>query len=120
MADPVDLAALLASFAEPWQPRTVAALNDYDIRVVKTRGEFTEHSHPETDEMFLVLSGRLVIRLGEDEVALEPGQLFVVPRGRRHQPVSPDGAEVLLVEPRATVNTGDTPSALTTDPIRIT
>jgi mannose-6-phosphate isomerase-like protein (cupin superfamily) len=120
MADAVDLASVLASFPEPWRPRTVAALNDYDIRVVKTHGEFTEHAHPETDELFLVLSGRLVIRLGDDEVALGPGQLFVVPRGRRHQPVSPDGAEVLLVEPRTTVNTGDTPSRLTTDPIRLT
>ena len=111
---------MLASFLEPWKPRTVAALNDYDIRVVRARGEFTEHAHLETDEMFLVLSGRLVIRLGDDEVALGPGQLSVVPRGRRHQPVSPDGAEVLLVEPRTTVNTGDTPSPLTTEPIRLT
>jgi mannose-6-phosphate isomerase-like protein (cupin superfamily) len=120
MADAVDLASVIASFAEPWKPRTVARLNDHEIRVVRTRGEFTENAHPETDELFLVLSGRLVIRLGDDEVALGPGQLYVVPRGRRHQPVSPDGAEVLLVEPRTTVNTGDTPSELTTDPIRLT
>ena len=60
MADAIDLATVLGSFAEPWRPRNVAALNDYDIRVVKTHGEFTEHAHPETDEMFLVLSGRLV------------------------------------------------------------
>ncbi|MGP8159875.1 MAG: cupin domain-containing protein [Candidatus Dormibacteria bacterium] len=119
MADAIDLATVLASFGEPWRPRTVAALNDYDVRVVRTQGEFTEHAHPETDELFLVLSGRLVIRLGGDEVTLGPGQLFVVPRGRRHQPVSPEGAEVLLVEPRTTVNTGDTPSELTTEPIRL-
>ncbi|MGA2283517.1 MAG: cupin domain-containing protein [Candidatus Dormibacteria bacterium] len=120
MADAIDLATVLASFREPWRPRTVATLNDYDIRVVRTHGEFTEHAHPETDELFLVLSGRLAIRLGDDEVRLGPGQLFVVPRGRRHQPVSPEGAEVLLVEPRTTVNTGDTPSELTTAPIPLT
>jgi mannose-6-phosphate isomerase-like protein (cupin superfamily) len=119
MTQRVDLGAVLATFQGPWQPRTVAALNDYDIRVVKTRGEFTEHAHPETDELFLVLSGSLVIRLGEDEVTLGPGQLAVVPRGRRHQPVSVEGAEVLLIEPRGTVNTGDTPSHLTTEPIRL-
>ncbi len=119
MPHPVDLSAILASFDEPWKPRTVAALNDYDVRVVRTRGEFTEHAHPETDELFLVLSGSLVIRMGDDRVALGPGQLFVVPRGVRHQPISAEGAEVLLVEPGTTVNTGDSPSELTTHPVRL-
>jgi len=88
-------------------------MNDYDVRVVRTHGEFTRHSHPETDELFIVLSGSLTIRLEQDEVTLGPGQLYVVPRGAQHQPCSEHGAEVLLVEPTATVNTGDTPSALT-------
>lgn len=113
MANAVDLTSILSTFDEPWAPRTVAVLNDYDVRVVKTQGEFTWHSHPETDELFLVLTGTLTIRLDDDEVELSPGQLFVVPRGVRHQPVSPDGAHVLLVEPGTTVNTGDTPSHLT-------
>lgn len=115
MQTPVDLAAVLSSFAEPWAPRTVATLNDYDVRVVRTRGEFTRHSHPETDEFFLVLTGSLTIRLDDGDVELGPGQAYVVPRGVPHQPVSPDGAEVLLIEPSATVNTGDTPSGLTAE-----
>ncbi len=115
MTQPVDLAAVLSTFTEPWSPRTVAILNDYDVRVVKTHGEFTRHSHPETDEVFLVLAGSLTIRLDDGEVTLGPGQLYVVPRGVYHQPVSTDGAEVLLIEPTDTVNTGDTPSELTTD-----
>jgi mannose-6-phosphate isomerase-like protein (cupin superfamily) len=109
----VDLAAILAAFTEPWAPRTVATLNDYDVRVVKTSGEFSRHRHPETDELFLVLSGRLTIRMDAGDVDLEPGDLYVVPRGLHHQPVSRDGAEVLLIEPSATVNTGDTPSEFT-------
>jgi mannose-6-phosphate isomerase-like protein (cupin superfamily) len=112
---PVDLAAVLAGIDEPWSPRTVAVLNDYDLRVVHTRGEFTRHSHPETDEVFLVLSGSLTIRMGDGDVTLGPGQLYVVPRGTPHQPYSADGAQVLLVEPSATVNTGDTPSELTAE-----
>jgi mannose-6-phosphate isomerase-like protein (cupin superfamily) len=115
MHSPIDLAAALARFEEPWQPRTVATLNDYDLRVVHTRGEFTRHSHPETDEVFLVLSGSLTIRMDDGDVTLGPGQLYVVPRGTPHQPWSPEGAQVLLVEPSATVNTGDTPSALTAE-----
>ena len=115
MTEPVDLAAVLSMLQEPWSPRTVATLNDYDLRVVRTHGEFTRHSHPETDEVFLVLAGSLTIRLDDGEVTLGPGQLYVVPRGVHHQPVSTDGAEVLLIEPSTTVNTGDTPSELTAD-----
>lgn len=88
-------------------------MNDYDVRIVRTQGEFTWHSHPETDEFFLVLAGALTIRLDDGEVELGPGEMFVVPRGTQHQPYSADGAEVLLIEPSDTVNTGDTPSPLT-------
>jgi mannose-6-phosphate isomerase-like protein (cupin superfamily) len=115
MSEAVDLTAALASFTEPWQPLTVATMNEYDVRVVKTHGEFTRHSHPETDELFLVLNGELAIRLDTGDVLLGPGQVFVVPRGTPHQPVSEAGAEVLLIEPTTTVNTGDTPSALTAE-----
>jgi mannose-6-phosphate isomerase-like protein (cupin superfamily) len=115
MTAPVDLATVLAEITQPWQPRTVAVLNDYDIRLVRTQGEFTRHSHPETDEVFLVLSGSLTIRMDDGDVTLGPGQLHVVPKGTPHQPFSADGAEVLLIEPSATVNTGDTPSALTAE-----
>lgn len=109
----VDLARVLATIDDPWSPRTVATLNDYDIRVVKTKGEFTPHRHPETDEFFLVLSGALTIRMDAGDVELGPGQVYVVPRGVQHQPVSVEGAEVVLIEPSVTVNTGDTPSELT-------
>ncbi len=113
MTDVVDLAAAFATFSEPWAPRTVAVMNDYDVRAVRTHGEFTRHSHPDTDELFLVLSGSLTIRLDDGDVVLGPGQLYVVPRGVSHQPVSAEGAEVLLLEPSLTVNTGDNPGALT-------
>jgi mannose-6-phosphate isomerase-like protein (cupin superfamily) len=115
MAAPVDLAAVLVSVLEPWSPRTVATVNDYDVRVVRAHGEFTRHSHPETDEFFLVLSGRLTIRTDDGDVDLGPGQVFVVPKGMPHYPVSADGAEVLLLEPSTTINTGDTPSELTAE-----
>jgi mannose-6-phosphate isomerase-like protein (cupin superfamily) len=114
MSEPVDLPALFETFTEPWSPRTVGVLNDYDVRVVRTHGEFTWHSHPDTDEFFFVLKGSLTIRLEDDEVVLGPAQMFVVPKGTRHQPYSADGAEVVLIEPSETVNTGDSPSHLTT------
>ena len=115
MPEAIDLAAVFASIQQPWQPRTVAVLNDYDVRVVRTHGEFTRHSHPETDEVFLVLSGSLTIRMDDGDVTLGAGQLYVVPKGTPHQPFSADGAEVVLVEPSETVNTGDSPSELTAE-----
>jgi mannose-6-phosphate isomerase-like protein (cupin superfamily) len=93
----------------------VATLNDYDVRVVKTSGEFTWHSHPDTDELFLVLAGSLTIRMEAGEVTIGPGEMYVVPRGVRHQPFSAEGADVVLIEPSETVNTGDTPSHLTAE-----
>lgn len=111
-AQAIDLGAL-ADLTEPWSPLTVAVMNDYDVRVVRTEGSFTRHSHPDTDELFLVLRGSLTIRMDDGDVELGPGQLYVVPRGVQHQPVSLGGADVVLVEPSRTVNTGDAPSELT-------
>lgn len=113
MLGPVDLTQALGGLDRPWSPLTVAVVNDYDVRVVYTHGEFTRHTHPDTDEFFLVLDGALTIRLDDGEVHLGPGQAYVVPRGVSHRPVSPDGARVLLFEPTATVNTGDNPGELT-------
>ncbi len=115
MADPGprSLNAVLADLDEHWSPRTVAVVNDYDVRVVKVLGEFAWHSHPETDEFFLVLSGSLAIRMDDGEVVLGPGDTFVVPRGCRHQPQADAETTLLLFEPSATVNTGDAPGSFT-------
>ncbi len=111
--NPLSLHAVLATFDEPWAPRTVAMVNDYDVRVVSAHGEFARHSHPDTDEFFLVLGGQLTIRLDTGDVTLSAGEVYVVPRGVPHQPVSTSGAQVLLLEPSVTVNTGDNPGELT-------
>lgn len=115
MPQSVDLAQALSTLSQPWSPTTVAVLNDYDVRVVKTHGEFHWHSHPDTDEFFLVVDGSLTIRLETGEVILGPGQMYVVPKGVRHQPFSALGADVMLIEPSVTVNTGDTPGELTAE-----
>ena len=110
-ATPVNLAGKLALFSDHWKPRTVAQLNDFDIMVVKVQGEFVWHKHDETDDFFLVLSGRLQIRLRDRTVILNPGELFVVPRGVEHQPFADVETHVLLIEPAGTPNTGDVETA---------
>jgi mannose-6-phosphate isomerase-like protein (cupin superfamily) len=112
--DKVDLRAALASFDEPFSPRIVGYLNDYKLQVAKTKGEFVWHAHPDTDDFFLVLSGELTIQLRERAIVLGPGEMYVVPRGVEHCPRSDGGAEILLIEPAGTVNTGDAPAGALT------
>jgi mannose-6-phosphate isomerase-like protein (cupin superfamily) len=107
VADAVNLADKLARFSDHWAPRVVAGFNGHDVMVVKVQGEFVRHAHPDTDDFFLVLSGRLRLRLPDREVVLEPGELFVVPRGVAHQPVADEETHLLLIEPTGTPNTGD-------------
>jgi mannose-6-phosphate isomerase-like protein (cupin superfamily) len=104
---PINLRDKLASFGDLWSPRVVAELNDYQFKLVKLHGEFVWHSHPGTDEAFLVLEGHLTIMLREGAVELDPGELYVVPRGVEHRPAAIAECHVLLIEPRGVVNTGD-------------
>ena len=116
MDDKVNLAEKLATFSAHWKPKIVGRYNDNKIVVVKVRGEFVWHAHPETDDLFLVLDGRLTIRLRDREIHLGPGELFVVPRGVEHCPYAADEAHVLLIEPMDTINTGDAGGPLTAEP----
>jgi mannose-6-phosphate isomerase-like protein (cupin superfamily) len=108
---PVNLAARLAAFSEHWQPRTVAQLNDYDVMVVKAKGEFVWHRHEDTDDFFLVLAGHLRLELRDRTVSLGPGELFVVPRGVEHRPVADEEVQLLIIEPTGTPNTGNPTTA---------
>jgi mannose-6-phosphate isomerase-like protein (cupin superfamily) len=105
--DAVNIAAMLGRFSEHWAPKKVAELNDYDIKIVKVRGDFTWHAHAETDELFLVIEGAMTVQLRDGDVHLNPGELFVVPRGTEHCPRADVETAVLLIEPRGVVNTGD-------------
>jgi mannose-6-phosphate isomerase-like protein (cupin superfamily) len=109
----VNLAEKLAAFDEVFSPKTVGYLNDYKVQLVKARGEFVWHAHEETDDFFLVVSGHLTIQLRDRDIELEPGELFIVPRGVEHCPRADDEAHVLLIEPRETRNTGDAGGRLT-------
>jgi mannose-6-phosphate isomerase-like protein (cupin superfamily) len=111
MNEKINLAEKLAQFSEHWSPRTVAQLNEYDIMVVKVQGEFVWHKHDDTDDFFLVLKGRLTIRLRDRNVVLGPGEMFVVPCGIEHQPFAEEETHLLLIEPSGTPNTGDKATA---------
>ena len=109
----VDIAEKFSLFSEHWTPKVVAQLNDYEIKLVRIKGEFVWHAHDDTDELFLVIDGVLTIQLRDGDVTLRPGQLFVVPRGVEHCPIADGEVQAMLIEPSGVVNTGDAGGALT-------
>lgn len=109
----IDIAEKLSLFSEYWSPKVVARLNDYEVKVVKLRGEFVWHTHEDTDELFLVVDGELTIQLRDGDVDLKSGQLFVVPKGVEHCPIAEGEVHALLIEPVGVVNTGSAGGTLT-------
>ena len=114
MIEKVNLAAKFASFDEPWQPKVVAELNDAHVRIAKIEGEFVWHHHDDEDELFLVVAGRMRMQFRDGDV-VESGELFVVPRGVEHCPIGEDGCQIVMVEPKTTLNTGNVRNERTVD-----
>ncbi len=114
----INLARKLDSVDAPWSPKIVATYNDNDVMLARFEGEFVWHSHPDTDDFFLVVEGEIAIDLEDKTVTMGPGDLFVVPSGQQHRPRAiSDHAAVLLIEPRGTPNTGDAATAATKEAI---
>jgi mannose-6-phosphate isomerase-like protein (cupin superfamily) len=103
----VNLARAFASFTDTWSPKIVGDVNDAQIKVVKLIGEFVWHRHEAEDELFLVVSGRLLMRFRDREIRLQPGEFLIVPHGVEHQPVAEQECQVVLIEPKTTLNTGN-------------
>lgn len=116
VADKVNLADAFASFTEAWSPRVAAAVDDFEVKLAKLEGDFVWHHHADADELFLVVRGRLQLRFRDrDDVWLEEGELFVVPRGVEHLPVAPAECHVVLIERAGVVNTGSAGGERTVD-----
>lgn len=108
--EPINLAQKLSLFSEYWGPKIIAEVNDFHVKVVKLKGEFVWHQHANEDELFLVVKGTLLIKLRDRDLWLREGELAVIPKGVEHLPIAEDEVQVLLLEPKTTVNTGDTQS----------
>ena len=93
--------------------RLVAKMNNYDFKIVKFKGDFVWHSHPETDETFIVMDGTLVMNFRDRKVEVRPGEMIVIPKGVEHKPSSENGYKAILIEPEGVSNTGDVRSEIT-------
>jgi len=110
----INLGQKLASFAEHWHPKLVDTIDDYEIKVVKLMGDFIWHRHAEADELFLVLNGALRMDFRDRQVSVAAGEMIVVPRGVEHKPYAEQECEILLLERRGVINTGDAPAGALT------
>jgi len=102
----INLQKKFGLFDEPWQPKVIAEMNDYQFKVVKLQGDFIWHDHKDTDEAFIVIEGSLRIDFRDGEVHVSTGEMFVVPRGVEHKPYAAQEVKLLLIEPRGVLNTG--------------
>jgi mannose-6-phosphate isomerase-like protein (cupin superfamily) len=107
MIEKVNIKDKLASFQDLWSPKIAGEVNESHVKLVKLKGEFVWHHHETEDELFLVLKGRLLIKLRDRDVWLEEGEFVVIPKGVEHLPVAEEEVHVMLLEPKSTLNTGN-------------
>ena len=104
--DRISLSEKLALFSDCWSPKIIGEINDSHVKLVKLKGEFVWHHHDNEDELFLVIKGKLLMKLRDRDVTLEEGEMVIIPRGVEHLPVAEEEVHVLLLEPKSTINTG--------------
>ena len=104
----VTLSEKFNAFNDHWSPKIAGELNDSYILLAKVQGEFVWHTHENEDELFLIIKGKLTIKLRDREVNLQAGEFFIVPRGVEHCPVATEEVQLMLLEPKTTKHTGET------------
>lgn len=113
--DKVNIVNKLSLFNEYWNPKIVGELNDSYVKVAKLKGEFLWHSHENEDELFWIIKGTLLVKFRDKVVTVKEGEFLIIPKGTEHMPVAEDEVHVVLIEPRATLNTGDIVSERTVE-----
>ena len=115
--DKVNIEEKLSQFNDYWQPKIIGKLNGQYVKLAKLKGEFVWHQHEKEDEMFMVIKGRLLIKLRDHDVILNPGEFFIIPRGVEHIPIADEEVQVMLFEPKSVINTGNIQDERTLDAI---
>lgn len=103
----INIAEKFSMFSDHWAPKIIARMNDYEIKLVRFQGDFVWHSHENTDEVFIVLDGEMVIVFLDERIRIKTGELYVVPKGVKHKPFADQECKIMLIEPAGTANTGD-------------
>lgn len=104
--DKINLDEKFSLFTAHWQPKVLGLMNDYEIRIAKIHGDFIWHAHDDTDELFMIVKGRMRMALRDKAIDLKEGEIFVVPKGVEHKPYAENECHILMIEPQGTPNTG--------------
>lgn len=113
MTKHINLYSKFDKFGDYWSPKVIAEMNDYQFKLVKIKGEFVKHQHSDTDEVFIVIEGKMSIEFKTETIEIKNGEMIVVPKGVVHKPFADEECKVMLVEPRGVLNTGDIKGDLT-------
>ena len=113
MTNKINLKSKFDKFHEQWSPKIIAEMNDYHFKLVKIKNEFIWHEHEDTDEVFIVIEGKIGIEFENETIEINEGEMIVVPKGKKHRPFAKKEAKIMLIEPRGVVNTGDIESEIT-------
>ena len=113
MKKPINLHSKFNVFIDHWSPKVIAEMNDYQFKLVKIKGEFVKHKHSETDEVFIVIDGKMSIEFETETIEIKSGEMVVVPKGVNHKPFAEEECKIMLVEPKGVVNTGDVKGDMT-------
>ena len=113
MNKPINIKSKFLHFTDLWSPKVIAQMNDYHFKLVRVKGEFISHQHTETDEVFIVIEGKLSIELEKETVEINSGEMLVVPKGEMHRPFAEEECKIMLVEPSGVINTGNAGGKLT-------
>ena len=113
MTTKINFKAKFDKFHEQWSPKIIAEMNDYQFKLVKIKNDFIWLEHHDTDEVFIVIEGKISIEFENETIDINEGEMIVVPKGKKHRPFANKEAKIMLIEPRGIVNTGNTESELT-------
>ena len=113
MMTKINLKSKFDKFHELWSPKIIAEMNDYQFKLVKIKNEFIWHQHEDTDEVFIVIEGKIGIEFENETIEINEGEMIVIPKGKQHRPFAKQEAKIMLIEPRGVVNTGNIESEIT-------
>ena len=113
--DKINLSEKMKLFNDYWSPKILGELNNLYVKAAKLKGEFVWHRHETEDEMFFIVKGRLVIKFRDKDVILNDGEFIIIPKGVEHMPVAEEEVQVMLIEAKTTLNTGDVRNNRTVD-----
>tara|TARA_B100001758_G_C17819039_1_gene308370 strand:- start:84 stop:446 length:363 start_codon:yes stop_codon:yes gene_type:complete len=113
MTTKINLNSKFDKFHEHWSPKIIAEMNDYQFKLVKIKNEFIWHQHEHTDEVFIVIEGKIGIEFENETIEINEGEMIVIPKGKQHRPFAKQEAKIMLIEPRGVVNTGNIESEIT-------